>query len=98
MKVYIAGCITSISREQAEHNFKQGEVLIRSCGNIPVNPLDYTTKEMDHRQAMKLLVPFMLDCDAILMLMEWEFSEGAKIEFALAHYAGLTILMEEDYN
>ena len=98
MKVYIAGRVTSLSREQAEINFARGANLMRLQNHHPVNPLDFVEQGTDPKEAMRLLLPFMLDCDAILMLMDWEFSEGAKIEYQLAVYAGLKILMEEDFD
>lgn len=46
--------------------------------------------------AMATLLPILLKCNGILMLDCWHFSEGAKIEYMLAQYAGLKIIEEDD--
>lgn len=98
MKIYIAGRVTGISRDQAERNFKRGEMLLRANNHEPVNPLDFTLPSMTQKEAMKFLLPLLLTCDGVLMLVDWEFSEGAKIEYHLAAYTDMTILMEEDFD
>jgi hypothetical protein len=45
---------------------------------------------------MKICLPLMLECDAILLLSDWMFSEGAQIEAQLARYVGLHIINEDD--
>jgi len=97
MKIYIAGQVTGLERDKVEKGFKRGETLLRSMNHEPVNPLDYIPPTYSQKDAMKFLVPLMLTCDGVLMLMNWELSEGAKIEFALAYYTGLAVMLEEDF-
>jgi len=67
-----------------------------ASGFNPVNPMKIVTQKADNREAMKKLIPVMLDSNAILLLADWEWSEGAKIEAATARYAGLKVIYEED--
>lgn len=97
MKIYIAGQVSGLERSKAESNFARGERLMRTMNHVPVNPLDYIPPNYSSKDAMKFLLPLLLTCEGVLMLCNWEFSEGAKIEFALAHYAGLTVLLEDDF-
>jgi hypothetical protein len=98
MKVYIAGRVTGLTREQASRNFSRGEALMRSNNHDPINPLAFVPEGSSPKEAMKTLLPLMLECEAILLLEDWEFSEGAMIESALANYSKMTILLEEDFN
>jgi hypothetical protein len=96
MRVYIAGRVTGLPYESAKAKFENAETLVRASGFNPVNPLKIVTQKADAREAMKKLVPVMLECDAILLLADWDWSEGAKIEAQLARYAGLKVIYEED--
>ena len=94
-KIYIAGKVTGQPRANTEVNFARGFRLLLAKGYEPVTPLDYVSHLASEGEAMKTLVPLLLDCDGILLLDDWKFSEGAKIEMMLARYAGKMILYEE---
>lgn len=96
MRVYIAGRVTGLPHDQAEAKFKRAETLLRASNFIPVNPLKHANQKCSYREAMKVLLPIMLDCDALLLLNDWMFSEGAQIEAQLARYVGLDIINEDD--
>ena len=97
MRIYIAGQVSGLKREKAEQNFTRGCDLLTANGFEPVNPL-HCVSPLDrcNKKAMSKLLPILLDCDGIMMLNGWEFSHGAKIEYQLAQYAGLKVIMEDD--
>lgn len=97
-KIYIAGKVTGQPRANTEVNFARGFRLLLAKGYEPITPLDHVSHLASSAEAMKTLVPLLLDCDGILLLNDWKFSEGAKIEEMIARYAGKKIINEEDLN
>ncbi|NLH53718.1 MAG: DUF4406 domain-containing protein [Bacteroidales bacterium] len=89
MKLYISGRISGLPRHIAERNFERAEKLLIANNYEPVNPMKLVPEGVDNAAAMKLLIPAMLECDGILLLDDWQWSEGAKIEESLARYCGL---------
>ena len=98
MRIYIAGRVTGTPRADVERNFARGFRMLLAKGFEPVTPLDHVSHLASSSEAMKVLVPLLLGCDGILLLNDWQFSEGAKIEANLARYVGMRILNEEDIN
>lgn len=98
MKVYISGRVSGLPYEDVRRKFARVEAELRASNFMPVNPLDHVSAGISPAEAMKHLVPILLECDAILLLSDWEFSEGARIEAELARYAGMTIINEDDLN
>lgn len=98
MKIYIAGRVTGLPYESVKMKFEAAEKLLRESNFNAVNPLKIVGQKTGTREAMKKLLPVMLDCEAILLLADWEWSEGAKIELQLAKYAGLKVIFEEYLN
>jgi len=97
MRIYIAGQVSGLAREKVKKNFLRGHVLLSYNGYEPVNPLDAVSpSDGCNKKAMEKLLPILLRCDGILMLNGWEFSHGAKIEYELAKYAKLKVIMEDD--
>lgn len=96
MKVYIAGRVTGEPRDMVIIKFAAAEKLLRASNYNPVNPLKHVNCLAKPKEAMKVCIPLMLECDAILLLNDWAFSEGAQIEAQLARYVGLNIINEDD--
>jgi hypothetical protein len=96
MKVYIAGRVTGLPLEDVKRKFEKAEALARANNWNPVNPIRHVTCKAPPRQAMKTCIPLLLDCDAILLLTDFVFSEGAQIEAQIARYVGIEIINEDD--
>jgi hypothetical protein len=96
MRVYIAGRVSGLPYETVQAKFKAAENLLRASNFNPVSPLDHVNCKASRREAMKKLMPIMLDCDAVLLLDDWQWSEGAQIEAQMAKYADIKMIFEED--
>ena len=95
-KVYIAGRVTGLPRDEAAKNFDRGMMHLLKNGFGFVNPLDHVPEGASPIEAMNILLPIVTKCDAILMLTDYKFSEGAQIEKQLARYCGLKVFYEDD--
>jgi hypothetical protein len=96
MRIYIAGRVTGLPYEEVKNKFAKAEALITASNYTPVNPLRHVNFKARPKDAMRVLMPILMDCDAILLLNDFMFSEGAQIEAQLARYAGLHIINEDD--
>lgn len=96
MRVFISGRVTGLAYDQVKQKFARTEALLRASNFTPVNPLHHVNSFAKPGEAMKILVPLLLECDAILLLNDWEFSEAAQIEAQLARYAGLNFMNEDN--
>jgi hypothetical protein len=102
MRVYIAGRVTGLPYEEAKAKFERAEEALRASNFNPVNPLKHVNSLASNRDAMKVCMPLLMDCNAILLLNDYEFSEGAKVELACAQYIArdepFKIMNEDDLN
>jgi hypothetical protein len=96
VKVYIAGRVTGLPRQEAARNFERGTRLLLNNTYNYLNPLDIVPETCDNKEAMRLLIPELLKCDAILLLNDAKFSPGAHLEEQIARYCGLDLYYEDD--
>lgn len=108
--VYLSGPISGLPTWKVKDNFLRGQSLIWQTNKDwrCISPLDIKPHEHDgrcppgrpggdgHNEACNLRTDLkaLLDCDAILMLENWEYSWGANLEMNVARGAGLRILFE----
>ncbi len=102
-RVYVSGPISGHDREERRRAFAVGARLIESFGMVAVNPLDEQPSNGHHpesveywREAMKLDIKRLVDCECILMLEGWERSRGARLEKEIANALGMIVVFEED--
>jgi hypothetical protein len=95
MNVYISGAITGIDYNEAKANFQAAEELLTGIGMVPVNP---TKNGLDPlapwKKHMVRDIEMLMECDAILMLSNWNDSKGARIEKYIADEIGLITMYE----
>jgi hypothetical protein len=104
MRAYVSGPITGV--EDHASRFQYGAAMVRQSGVIPVLPQDIPADhdgpcprgpvgsgEGGHVWACHLRKDLrqMLDCDAVVMLPEWEHSHGARLEHHVAASVGIPI-------
>lgn len=84
-RVYIAGKITGEPIHTATMKFGEAQMKLQEKGYNVVNPLavvnDWRTP---WKQAMKLCIPALMECDAIYLLPDWQESRGATMEAMIA--------------
>ena len=98
MKVFISGRVTGLPREVAVRNFERGKKICMLNGFNFVSPVDKVPTAATPSQAMKICFNALFDCDAILLLNGHNFSEGSKLEEAVARYCKKKIFDEDDLN
>lgn len=98
LKVFISGRVTGLPREEAARNFQRGVKMLLQNTYDYINPLDVVPEGATNREAMKILLPMLTECDGILLLNDNKFSEGSHVEKKLAQYCGLQLFYEDDLN
>jgi hypothetical protein len=95
MKIYISGKITGLPFPEVEAKFQSAEELLEELDLVPVNPLrNGLTKTHSWDEHIIRDVGILLRCDGILMLDNWESSDGAMIERYIAEKKGMDIWHE----
>lgn len=91
MKIYIAGKMTGDPLYRAK--FYAAAQSIRDKGHIPINPAT-SPDGLTNAEYMRLCFAMMDVADAVLFLLCWEDSAGAKLERAYCEYTGKQIINE----
>jgi len=94
LKIYIAGRITG-DVENARQVFKRKEQELTERGYEVINPFSLPHKDgATWEDYMKVCIQYLMECDEIYMLQEWEYSKGASIERNLAEAVGIEVRYE----
>ncbi|MBR2582402.1 MAG: DUF4406 domain-containing protein [Oscillospiraceae bacterium] len=88
MKVYIAGKISGDPNYRAK--FRAASCRFTLPGVSVLNPADLPDG-MAPGDYMAVCLPMLLQADLVVFLPDWQDSAGARIEHALAEYAGKNI-------
>ena len=97
MKAYISGKITGLPPSDVKAKFDAADRLLTSMEFEVVNPYKIAMeneREYTWNQYMVNDIALLLECDAILMLDNWEDSNGAKIEHFIAKTVDIAIMYE----
>lgn len=90
-KVYIAGPVTGC--DGYEENFRRATRKLERIGLEIVNPVALgTVNGAPYKYYIDRGLRLLMDCDAIVMLPDWEFSLGARLERSYAETVGMTVL------
>lgn len=95
-KVFISGRVTGLPKEEAIRNFNRGKGMLLQNNYDFINPLDLVPEGASNKEAMRILLPLLIDADGILLLNDNKFSEGSHIEKAIAKYCKLQVFYEDD--
>lgn len=96
MKVFISGKVTGIPRDETLRKFEKAKMLLLQNTFDYINPMEVVPEDASNSEAMRILLPMVCECDALLLLSDSKFSEGSKIEEMTARYCGKQIFMEDD--
>ncbi len=88
-RIYIAGKMTDLP-ELNFPAFADAAKRLRAAGFDVVSPVEICPdKGIEWAAAMRLDIPAMLECDAVVLLDGWENSRGAKLEKHIAEALGM---------
>ena len=89
MKVYISGKITGLTFDAVKSKFTAATHELQALGHEAVNPLENgVTYHEPYEMHMKADIGMLLQCDAVYMLSDWEYSRGATLEKSIAEATG----------
>jgi hypothetical protein len=90
-KVYIAGKVTGEDPEQCIRKFaKMEESLSQNPDYEVINPMKIAGPEIEWKLAMRKCIAALMECDNIVFLQDWFFSDGAVLEHYIASQIGIT--------
>lgn len=89
MKFYISGGMSGYSNYNYDAFHSMANQL-RELGNEVVNPAELAESgTMTWEEYLKLDIKYLMDCDAIVVLDDWEKSRGATVEVYLGIVLGM---------
>lgn len=90
MRLYVIGPVTG--REKLNHKaFEDAKEKLWDAGYDVLIPHDVVPPDATRQQAMRLSIKAMLGCDGVVVLSDWEGSNGAKLEHDVAIACGLHV-------
>lgn len=97
--VYLSGAISGLDWMTVKGHFYSLQYLLEdeyrlTLFNI-VNPVDLE-EQANWVDYMKIHIPALINCEAIVMLKGWETSRGAALERTIAHELKMPIYYEEE--
>ena len=99
--IYISGQITGLDINDAKAKFQDAVDYV--CENMeyePLNPFDICEQKPEYTwlDYMRADIKALVDCEAIIMLDNWEESDGAKLELIIAQGLKMKIYYILDKN
>ena len=97
MKVYISGQISGLPMDKVKAKFEAAEFELEVDNFEPISPLKIHDNIENKTWAdflAKDIEVLLKDCHGIYMLKDWGFSQGARIEHAIALEFGMTIFFQ----
>lgn len=93
MKVYLSGPMTGMP-DLNFPAFHRDAKWLRDRGLTVINPAELNPDHtMTWGQCMRNDIKALCECEAIVLMDEWEISSGAHLELHIAHRLGLKVVM-----
>jgi hypothetical protein len=86
MKLYVSGPITGVPNNN-EESFNEATEQLLALGHVPINPLaldDIEGHSPDWNWNLRRDIKYLMDCDGLCLLTNWELSTGARLEVVIA--------------
>ena len=95
-RVYLSGPITNVKNYKGLFIF--ANYLVRMCDARQVfDPASQIPDSLSYEEAMKRCVRALTDHDTIVMLPDWNVSQGSKIEHEVARACGMEVVYLASY-
>lgn len=94
MKIQIIGKVNGIERSKAIEKFRKTKQDLEKQGHQVWNPMDNVPLGISRGDEMKICIRALLEQDAIYVQPDWWNSEGAKVEYMVAHAIGLKMIRQ----
>lgn len=95
-KVYIAGKISGLTREEAVTKFERAAVQLKAQGYETFVPTALPSyDDVPHENYMHVCYAMIDICDTIFMLKDWQDSKGARLERKYAFDGDKQIVYED---
>jgi hypothetical protein len=97
MKVYLSGPMSGLPDENFPA-FNTAAKNLRASGYEVINPAEFDTDVTGleglarWQKYLRADIKALMDCDGIVMLSGWQYSEGAKLEHLVASQVGLKVM------
>lgn len=97
-KIYIAGKVTGLPKDEVIQKFAEAQKQFEAYGYEVVNPIEVVNDwEMEWKEAMKLCIAALMECDAIYLLNDYKESKGALLEKQIAKAMNIKNIVEYKY-
>ena len=95
-KVYLSGPITGVKSYKGLFMFTNK--LAKMCDASQVfNPASQIPDSLGYEEAMKRCIRALTDHDTIVMLPDWNVSQGSKVEHEVARACGMDVVYLASY-
>lgn len=95
-RVYLSGPITGVKNYKGLFIFT--DKLVRMCDASQVfDPASQVPDSLNYEEAMKRCIRALTDHDTIVMLPDWNVSQGSKIEHEVARACGMDVIYLASY-
>lgn len=95
-RVYLSGPITNVKNYKGLFIF--ANYLVRMCDARQVfDPASQIPDNLSYEEAMKRCVRALTDHDTIVMLPDWNVSQGSKVEHEVARACGMDVIYLASY-
>ncbi|MDR0755142.1 MAG: DUF4406 domain-containing protein [Prevotellaceae bacterium] len=95
-KVYISGKITGLPRDEVIAKFSTAKEDLKKQGYEVISPVENGLPcNASYESHIILDIVLLIGCDAIYMLSDWEYSEGATLEHNIAEKTGKEIIYQD---
>ena len=95
-KVYIAGKVTGEDFEKTFRKFEIIQEMLEELKFEVINPMLIVPHPCKWEKAMEILKPHLLKADYLLLMPDWEISNGSKVEKELALQHGIKVVHYAD--
>lgn len=95
MRYYISGPMYGIPGYNFPY-FNHVAAKLRAAGLDVVNPAEIDQPTLEWGDCIRRALRAMLQCDAIVLLHDWQQSRGALLELDVAHRVGMRVVQLEE--